>query len=103
MTNEWMADDKWRMANAATKRAVHTNEWMADDKWRMADGKCRYEKGRPQFLGARTWMALPRQLSRQRLHHGVALMASPVQNQRTIRCRLGFRCKLNRRKDLCGN
>ena len=33
---------------------------------------------------------LPRLLSRQRLHHGVSLMASLVQNQRMIRCRFDF-------------
>src|SRR5271167_442938 len=25
----------------------------------MADGKCRVQKGRPRFLGARTWVAPP--------------------------------------------
>ena len=48
---------------------------MADVKCRTADDKCRYEKGRPRFLGATKWAALPRQLSRQRLHHGLALIS----------------------------
>ena len=69
----------WRLANAATKRATHVSRVP--------------ESRRP----------LPRQLSRQRLHHGVALRAGLVQNQRILRCRFGFRCKLNSRKDLYWN
>ncbi len=43
------------------------------------------------------------QLSRQREHYGVALIAGIVQNQKIIRCRFGFRCKLNRHKEFCGH
>jgi len=56
--------------------------------------------GHPRFLGARKLVApsAPQpdaQLSCQWLHHGVALIAGVVQNQRIIRCWFGFRCKLN--------
>ena len=68
----------------------------------------RVQKVGPEHFGivavdcakARSKWMLPRQLSRQRLHHGVALIAGFVQNQEIIRRRFGFRCKLNRRKDL---
>ena len=43
------------------------------------------------------------QLSRQRLHHGVALIAGLVQNQRITHRRFGFRCKLNRHREFCGH
>jgi len=71
---------------------------------RLSDLACRQAKVATYVsLVPESGRPLPRQLSRQRLHHGVALIAGFVQNQRIIRRRFGFRCKLNRSKDLCWN